>query len=214
MSTFKRRVLVVEDDPFVGSLLAEALRGQGFEVLQVDSALAAKKALKTFDPDAALLDIGLGTGPSGIDLAQYLRLKHPDIAPILLTRQSVGTDAAAIPEGVGFLRKSLISDTTYLVSALEDALRDRGNPVRHDAIIEPALRALTKNQREVLHLLALGYSNAEIAKKRGITVSGAEQNVTAIFKAFGLDRNNAVDRRVEVVRRYIAAVGIPERSGE
>jgi hypothetical protein len=45
-------------------------------------------------------------------------------------------------------------------------------------------------------------------------VSGAEQNVTAIFKAFGLDRNNSVDRRVEVVRRYIAAVGIPERSQE
>ncbi len=214
MSNFKRRVLVVEDDPFVGSLLAEALKSQGFEVQHVDSALKAKKALKTFDPDAALLDIGLGTGPSGIDLAQYLRLKHPQIAPILLTRQSVGTDAASIPEGVGFLRKSLISDTAYLVSALEDALRDRGNPVRHDAIIEPALRDLTKNQREVLHLLALGYSNAEIAKQRGITVSGAEQNVTAIFKAFGLDRNNAVDRRVEVVRRYIAAVGIPERTQE
>jgi DNA-binding NarL/FixJ family response regulator len=214
MSNFKRRVLVVEDDPFVGSLLAEALRGQGFEVQLVDSALKAKKILKNFDPDAALLDIGLGTGPSGIDLAQYLRLKHPQVAPILLTRQSVGADAASIPEGVGFLRKSLISDTAYLVSALEDALRDRGNPVRHDAIIEPALRALTKNQREVLHLLALGYSNAEIAKKRGITVSGAEQNVTAIFKAFGLDRNNAVDRRVEVVRRYIAAVGIPDRPAE
>jgi DNA-binding NarL/FixJ family response regulator len=214
MGNFKRRVLVVEDDPFVGSLLAEALKGQGFEVLHVDSALKAKKALKTFDPDAALLDIGLGTGPSGIDLAQYIRIQHPQIAPILLTRQSLGSDAAAIPEGVGFLRKSLISDTAYLVSALEDALRDRGNPIRHDAIIEPALRALTKNQREVLHLLALGFSNVEIAKQRGITVSGAEQNVTAIFKAFGLDRNNSVDRRVEVVRRYIAAVGIPERSQE
>jgi DNA-binding NarL/FixJ family response regulator len=62
--------------------------------------------------------------------------------------------------------------------------------------------------------MALGYSNVEIAKQRGITVSGAEQNVTAIFKAFGLDRDTAVDRRVEVVRRYIAAVGIPNRSAE
>ena len=214
MPKFTRRVLVVEDDHFVGSLLAEALRGQGFEVEHVASAVEAKKSLKTFDPDAALIDVGLGAGPSGIELARFLREKHPLIAPILLTKQLVGAEAEAIPAGVGFLKKSLISDTAYLVGALEDALRERDNPIRHDPLAEPALEVLTRNQREVLHLLALGYSNAEIAKRRGITVSGAEQNVSAIFKAFGVDKAESLVPRVEVVRRYIAAVGLPERPQE
>jgi DNA-binding NarL/FixJ family response regulator len=214
MSDFKRRILVVEDDHFVGSLLSEALRVQGFEVQHAASAVEAKKIMKTFDPDAALIDVGLGAGPSGIDLARYLRKQHPLVAPILLTKQMVGAEAEEIPEGVGFLKKSLISDTAYLVNAIDEALRDRVNQIRHDPLAEPALEVLTRNQREVLRLMALGYSNAEIAKQRGITVSGAEQNVSAIFKAFGVDRNDAIVPRIEVVRRYIAAVGMPERPSE
>ena len=214
MADFTRRVLVVEDDHFVGSLLAEALRGQGFEVEHAVSAVDAKNLLKNFDPDAALIDVGLGSGPSGIDFARFLRSSHPLIAPILLTKQLVGAEADAIPEDVGFLKKSLISDTAYLVGALDDALRDRHHQIRHDPLAEPALEGLTRNQREVLHLLALGYSNAEIAKRRGITVSGAEQNVSAIFKAFGVDKSDSLVPRVEVVRRYIAAVGLPERPRE
>ena len=70
MADFTRRVLVVEDDHFVGSLLAEALRGQGFEVEHAVSAVDAKNLLKNFDPDAALIDVGLGSGPSGIDFAR------------------------------------------------------------------------------------------------------------------------------------------------
>lgn len=74
------------------------------------------------------------------------------------------------------------------------------------------LAALTRKQREVLHLMAMGYSNAEIARQRGVTVSGVEQAVTAIFKAMSLEVGNHLAPRVEAVRRYISAVGVPERS--
>jgi len=74
-----------------------------------------------------------------------------------------------------------------------------------------SLAVLTRKQREVLHLMAMGYSNCEIARKRGITVSGVEQAVTAIFKAMQLEVGSDLVPRVEAVRRYITAVGVPER---
>jgi DNA-binding NarL/FixJ family response regulator len=74
-----------------------------------------------------------------------------------------------------------------------------------------SLAVLTRKQREVLHLMAMGYSNGEIARKRGITVSGVEQAVTAIFKAMNLEVGSDLVPRVEAVRRYITAVGVPER---
>lgn len=73
------------------------------------------------------------------------------------------------------------------------------------------LATLTRKQREVLHLMAMGYSNTEIARQRGVTVSGVEQAVTAIFKAMHLEVGDYLAPRVEAVRRYISAVGVPER---
>ena len=57
-----RRLLVVEDEPLTASLLAEALRAHNFEVATAADVLAAQKAVKEFDPDAALIDISLEIG--------------------------------------------------------------------------------------------------------------------------------------------------------
>jgi DNA-binding NarL/FixJ family response regulator len=216
VNNVRRRILIVEDDRFVGSLLAEALKGQGFDTCLVESALAAKKAVESFDPDAAVIDVVLGEGPSGIDLVQVLARERPDIASILLTRhpdfQDSGFAASQIPPGVAYLRKSMISDTESLVQAIDEALRGRGADIRHDKIEKSSLDVLTRNQREVLRLIAQGYSNGEIARRRGISTSAVEQNVAAIFRAFDLDTRDAVIPRVEAVRRYIEAVGVPERT--
>lgn len=217
MPNERRRVLIVEDDRFVGSLLADALTSQGFDTCHVESALAAKKAVETFDPDAAVIDVVLGDGPSGIDLVQVLARERPDIASVLLTRhpdfQDAGFTASQIPEGVAYLRKSMISDTDSLVQAIDEALRGRGAGIRHDKMDKGSLNVLTRNQREVLRLIAQGYSNGEIARRREISVSAVEQNVAAIFRAFDLDVRDSVIPRVEAVRRYIAAAGVPERTG-
>jgi DNA-binding NarL/FixJ family response regulator len=216
MNNVTRRVLIVEDDRFVGSLLAEALKGKGFDTCLVESALAAKKAVESFDPDAAVIDVVLGEGPSGIDLVQVLARERPDIASILLTRhpdfQDAGFAASQIPPGVAYLRKSMISDTESLVQAIDEALRGRGADIRHDKSEKSSLDVLTRNQREVLRLIAQGYSNGEIARRRGISTSAVEQNVAAIFRAFDLDTRDAVIPRVEAVRRYIEAAGVPERT--
>jgi DNA-binding response OmpR family regulator len=80
---FTRRLLVVEDEPLMASLLASALTSAGFSVETASDVLEAREAVRNFDPDAVLLDISLGDGPSGLDLAHVLNRQRPDIALIV-----------------------------------------------------------------------------------------------------------------------------------
>jgi DNA-binding response OmpR family regulator len=78
----RRRVLVVEDETLMSSLLADVLTTAGFEAEVAANVLQARQSVKEFDPDVALLDISLGEGPSGLDLAHVLHAQRPDIALI------------------------------------------------------------------------------------------------------------------------------------
>lgn len=74
-------MLIVEDEPLMGSLLADALMAHKFEVQIAANVKEAREAVSSFDPDGILLDISLGDGPSGLDLAHVLAAQRPDIAP-------------------------------------------------------------------------------------------------------------------------------------
>jgi DNA-binding NarL/FixJ family response regulator len=215
MSAFLRRILVVEDDPLLGSLLTNALGHEGFETACAPSALEAKKTLRDFDPDIVLADIDLGDGPNGIDLINLLHQTRPDVVAIILSKyadtRGAGSSHSDLPPGVAYLRKSLVHDTTALVAAINEASRGHAEHLRHDRGDKGDLDKLTASQRDVLHLMALGLSNQEIAKRRGVSPSNVEQQVTRIFRAFNLAADGSVIRRVEAIRRYMAANGIPER---
>ena len=81
-----RRLLVVEDEPLMASLLSQVLTASGFDVETAGDVLEARAAIRNFDPDGILLDISLGDGPSGLDLAHVLHAQRPDIAIIVLTK--------------------------------------------------------------------------------------------------------------------------------
>lgn len=99
-----RRVLVVEDDYYLAADTARALRGAGAEVLgPCATEEDARAELDEQRPDAVVVDINLGTGPS-FKLAESL--KDGDIPFVFTT----GYDAGVIPaefEGVERLEKPL-----------------------------------------------------------------------------------------------------------
>jgi len=69
----RRVVLVVEDDPQVGDLLAGAINDErGYVALHVASGSDALRALDTVDADLVLLDVGL-PGMSGIEVYDRMR---------------------------------------------------------------------------------------------------------------------------------------------
>lgn len=215
MTQFQRRILIVEDDSFMGTLMVGALTNEGFEARLAESAVVAKRQLSSFDPDVVLVDIDLGEGPNGIDFIQVVRATRPDVAAILLSKhadsESAGLQGAHIPDGVAYLRKSLVHDTSALIHSINDATRGHAEHLRQDKQSKGSLDLLTRAQREILHMMALGLSNKEIAKQRSVSLSNIEQRVSEIFKAFGINQNDAVVPRVEAIRRYIAVSGVPER---
>jgi DNA-binding response OmpR family regulator len=72
-SATRLRVLLVDDDPLVREVLAAALEGAGYEVHTEIDGTRVERAVSTFLPDIALLDLHLGDGVNGITVARRLR---------------------------------------------------------------------------------------------------------------------------------------------
>lgn len=210
-----RRLLVVEDDGLTRSLLVDALTAQEFIVESVSNAQAALEAARSFDPDAALLDIDLGDGPSGLDLGHILHQTRPDIALIFLTKHPDGRTASVqvedIPPDAAFLSKDRVRDLNYLTTAIDAALRDRSNEVRQDRDPERPFADLTDKQIDVLRLIALGYTNERIAQERRVGRTTVERWAKEIFEKLGINTAGDLNPRVEATRIFVESAGLPPR---
>jgi len=94
MKTIK--ILLVEDDPVLGTTLSMGLKLEHYEVVWVTS---FSKALDTFSPgsfDLISLDIGLPDG-SGLDLCKEIRLQDKNVPIIFLTAR---TDEETLLKGL------------------------------------------------------------------------------------------------------------------
>jgi DNA-binding response OmpR family regulator len=77
------KILIVEDDPRVSSLLRESL-GPEYEVEVVVDGESAMERANRERPDVVLLDINL-PGVSGLEVLRLLRLRHPGLPVIMIT---------------------------------------------------------------------------------------------------------------------------------
>ena len=79
-------LIIVDDDSYSRTLLATALKGVGFDIL-----LSTGSASESFEPfssrqvDLALIDLDLGRGPNGKDVAYKMRELQPNIGLVLIT---------------------------------------------------------------------------------------------------------------------------------
>ena len=111
-------ILLVEDNPLVGTFAADVLRDLGYEVTLASDAAHAidcfKQPSRQFD--LVLTDINMPGEMDGIDLAHHIKEQLPDL-PVLLT--SGYSEALARGEGSNFplLRKP------YSAAALESAIQ-------------------------------------------------------------------------------------------
>lgn len=213
MAVDQRRVVVVEDEPLMASLLAEVLTGHGFAVRTAADVSQARLSIEHFDPDLLLLDVSLGDGPSGIHLAHAMRMSRPDIAILVFTRHpdiaSATNDGLGLPPGVGFLRKHLVSDEAYLIEAMERVLRDQPDPVVDVRDSEDVFAFLGANGSRALRLLAEGFDNEEIARRCGVSRKTVERWIEQVYRDLGIDTKGLLNPRVAAARRFFFAVGVP-----
>jgi DNA-binding NarL/FixJ family response regulator len=190
-------VAVVEDEPLMRDLLAIALAHQpGLAVTGVfGDGAAALAAMPALSPQVALLDIDLGPGLSGIQLGLRLRERLPRVGIILLSNYWVPRFIATLPPevmaGWCYLLKTSVADVATLARAIAGAAA--GLVVLDPHVVagrEPkaggALARLTPRQREILSLIAQGFSNPAIADRLAIADGTVENQVTQIYQELGL----------------------------
>lgn len=196
-------VLVVEDDAFVRATITTALRFHEFDVVaSVGTAVEAIEAFRANEPDVALLDLDLGGGPTGADLAVGMRRLDPDIGIVFLTSfedpRLLDTRLSTMPERCGYVVKQSLEDTRFLAEALHGA-GDVDEVPRVD---------LTESQIETLRLLASGLSNTEIARLRVVELSSVEKAISRTAAALGLDKDQTTNQRVALARAYYRMAGL------
>ena len=88
-----RKVLIIDDEEKLRTLLARIISLEGFEVLQADDCKGAWKKLDQSEVDVILCDVKLPDG-NGVELSKKIKDKFPLLEIILLTAYG------NIPDGV------------------------------------------------------------------------------------------------------------------
>jgi len=202
-------VLLVEDDVFTRSTLAAALVGANFEVkAQVGKAADAIQAVRKFSIDVAIIDLDLGIGANGIDIAIALRDSNPGIGIIILTSYTdprvVNPNSPELPKGSKFLTKSLLTDFSPLVRTILEvkALPFSGQTEKRSQRVD-----FTANQIIVLQGVAEGLTTKEIASRMGVSEKAIEGTITRLHSMLELPKKSTLNPRVQLARAYFQLSG-------
>lgn len=209
----RRQIVIVEDDAMTRGLLADLLEGEGYAVATAANAADARRAVALVDPDGLVLDVDLGPGPTGFDVADAMLAQRPYLGILFLTHlpdsRFAGRDARSVPAGAAYIRKDQLGTPGLLREALDAALRGVvENEHRHD-LKAHSLAGLSRTQLSVLRMVALGMSNAQIAAERGTTVRAVQGVIVRLLETMGIQGSAEGHARVEAARSYMIAAGIP-----
>lgn len=210
------RLLVIEDDAFTRASIVGALTGQGIDV--VDSVGTSAEAINSFEknaPDAILLDLDLGYGPTGLDLARAFRLRNPNVGLVMLTSYTdprlLRSNLPDIPAGTEYLVKNNINEIESVARAVNSAIafnsgtKSRQTQTRND--IPREIQGMTDIQVETLRMVAQGHTNSEIAKQRYVSEKAVEQTIAKIAKALDIPAATNQNQRVHIARVYFRLTG-------
>lgn len=201
---FNWKILLVEDEEFTRSLLANLLTQSGAHVQSAASTTEALQLLESFEPHVVMTDLDLGIGPSGAHLLRRVAEDAPWVGLVTLSAHAspelAVRDSGLIPDGTVSVVKSDVHSVGDLLGALEAAVIRR---VVHDRSSDHGDRiVLSQVHGEILRLISEGFSNAGIAKERNTTLRAAEGMVQRTFLALGLHSDPDRNARVLAVRLW------------
>jgi DNA-binding NarL/FixJ family response regulator len=188
------RVLLVDDHELLRAGLRSRLeREPGIAVVgEADSAERAVLVARKLQPDLILLDLLLPR-KSGADVIPELAEVAPEARVLVVSSQaSPSAVRRALSSGAaGYLPKR--ASDRELVGAIQMVAEGGGyvDPELGARLItpkgSPALEPLSERERDVLALLALGYTNQEIGKKLFISVRTVDTHRAHIMRKLLLD---------------------------
>jgi FixJ family two-component response regulator len=162
---------VVDDDPGVTRALARLLRSAAFEVHTLQSADQLREELQHGEPDCLLMDLWLGD-TNALDLLPALQQRAGHVPVVFLSGGAdVHSSVQAMKLGaIDFLEKP-VGDGSLLDAVIRAVARGRTWRDARTATESASrlLASLTRREREVFALVALGNANKRIAAQLGTT---------------------------------------------
>jgi len=207
------RVLIADDHALVREGIGILIARGGFTVVaEASNGQEALAQASSYQPDMAVLDMSMPI-MNGLETAQELRRLSPRTRSIVLSRHD-GVDyvLAAMRAGIrGYVLKSqsvlellqALNDVStggvYLSpgisGAVVDAVRTNSSPVD-----DP----LTGRERQILKLVAEGYSTKECATILGVSVKTADSHRTRLMRKLDIHGTAGLVRYA--VRHHFAEV--------
>ncbi len=222
MNELANRVVLADDDVLLREGIASLLQSSGFAVVgQADDAVELLGLVSGVAPDLVIIDIRMppGYGTEGLEAARTIRSDFPGVAVLLLSAHVEMDEALDLlngGSGVGYLLKSRVTDVADFLESVERVRR--GGSVIDPGLVNELvsarrrndpLDALTPREREVLTVMAEGYSNAGIARRLYVSEGTVEKHVQHIFPKLRIPETGDDHRRVLAVLTYLDALGGP-----
>jgi two-component system, LuxR family, response regulator FixJ len=192
-------IALIEDDEAALDSLRLLLESRGLAVRGFASAEAFLATLAEEKPACVICDVRL-PGLSGLDLQRLVRGKGWDVPVILITGHGdIAMAVTAMREGaLDFVEKPY--DAERLIDSIEKARvagEERKSRESQRRELMDRLAELSPRQTEVMHLVAQGLSNKQIAMRLGISPRTVEN-----YRAWVMERMGAANV-AELVRKVL-----------
>ncbi len=214
-------IMLVDDDAFTRVLFTTTIEALGHSVLGAfATASEAARFAATSKPALAIVDLDIGPGPTGIDLAQNLRRAQPAIGIILLTSYDdprlIRAKNLTLPEGTVYLSKKQVDNVSIIQMAIATAMLhstlDDVWPEKQLELEKSRGLKISDSQIEVMRLVSTGLTNAEIAKQRFLSEAAVGKAIARLVRQLGIVATAEQNQRVLIARAYFEAIGRATRN--
>ncbi len=193
-------VFLLDDHEVVRRGVADLLTADGGITIVGEASTAAEAIARVpaTRPDVAVLDVRLPDG-NGVEVCRELRSRMPELRCLMLTSYS---DDEALFESImagasGYVLKQIRGNE--LVSAvrkvaageslLDPAITERVlSRLRDPAPEDKRLSSLSPQERRILDLIALGYTNRQIANEILLAEKTVKNYVSNLLSKLGMER--------------------------
>ncbi|RSS60333.1 DNA-binding response regulator [Streptomyces sp. WAC01280] len=209
--------MLAEDSTLLREGLVRLLTEEGHEVVAaLGDAVTLVAEVGALRPDVAVVDIRMPPTHTdeGLRAAVEIRERWPETGVLVLSQHVERSYAARLlaagAERVGYLLKDRVGQVEEFLDALE-RVHEGGAAIDPEVVRQLVVRSthgdplarLTPREREVLEVLAQGYTNAAIARQLHLSLSAVEKYLNAVFDKLELRRADGYSRRILAVLRYL-----------
>lgn len=205
------RIFLVDDHAVVRAGVRAELSSAVVVVGEADEVDAAVEMINERVPDVVLLDVHL-PGGGGQAVIAGVAPRHPEVRFLALSVSDAPEDViAVIRAGArGYVTKTISgADLLNAVSTVAagdavfsprlagfvlDAFAAGGGSVTASPGLDPELDQLSPREREVLRLIARGYTYKEVARDLSISVKTVETHVSSVLRKLQLSTRHELTR--------------------